>query len=318
MTMEVLGTAGREDVAYVHVADLGQGRTVEFVESVQPPIPREEKWVLIVSTMAGCPVGCSMCDAGTFYKGTLTAPEMLSQIDHLVTKRYPDRNVPARKFKVQFARMGEPTFNPEVLDVLRTLPERYHAPGLMPSLSTVGPATSMGFLRELTRIKDERFGNGRFQLQFSIHSTDKARRDALVPIRKMSFEQLASIGNEFRKEGDRKVTLNFALARDSPVDPAVLLDHFDPTNYLIKMTPLNPTYSAEKAGLTSYIDTGTESGMDESSYGIINDLRDAGYEVLMSIGELEENRIGSNCGQYVLRHRKETDSLPGAYTYSLE
>jgi len=28
-------------------------------------------------------------------------------------------------------------------------------------------------------------------------------------------------------------------------------------------------------------------------------LRGTGYEVIVSVGELEENKIGSNCGQYL-------------------
>ena len=68
--IEVLEEFGREDLAKVYVASVrdDKEKLVEFVESIQPPIPREEKWVLIVSTLFGCPVGCKMCDAGGEYK----------------------------------------------------------------------------------------------------------------------------------------------------------------------------------------------------------------------------------------------------------
>ncbi|GAH16437.1 unnamed protein product, partial [marine sediment metagenome] len=68
--IEILGEYGREDLAKVYVASMRGNKEylVEFVESVQPPIPREKKWVLIVSTLFGCPVGCRMCDAGGEYK----------------------------------------------------------------------------------------------------------------------------------------------------------------------------------------------------------------------------------------------------------
>jgi len=42
-----------------------------------------------------------------------------------------------------------------------------------------------------------------------------------------------------------------------------------------------------------------------------------GYEVLISIGEFEENRIGSNCGQYVSRYKGKSDTKDNAYTYPL-
>jgi len=62
--VKVIASTGSEDVAMVYVVDMGENRLIECVESIQPPIPREDKWVLLVSTMFGCPIGCSMCDAG--------------------------------------------------------------------------------------------------------------------------------------------------------------------------------------------------------------------------------------------------------------
>jgi hypothetical protein len=48
----------------------------------------------------------------------LTAEEILMQIDHMVNEWFPDGIVPASKFKIQFARMGEPSLNMAVLDAL--------------------------------------------------------------------------------------------------------------------------------------------------------------------------------------------------------
>jgi 23S rRNA (adenine2503-C2)-methyltransferase len=48
---------------------------------------------------------------------------------------------------------------------------------------------------------------------------------------------------------------------------------------------------------------------------VVWELRSAGYEVIVSIGEVEENRVGSNCGQYVLRHLAAGEELPGGYDY---
>jgi hypothetical protein len=38
---------------------------------------------------------------------------------------------------------------------------------------------------------------------------------------------------------------------------------------------------------------------EDSSRQIMDSFRDLGFDVLLSIGELEENKIGSNCGQFV-------------------
>jgi 23S rRNA (adenine2503-C2)-methyltransferase len=312
--MRVIAVSGSDEVARVYLADLGSGKLVEFVESLQPPLPREKKWVLLVSTLAGCPVGCPMCDAGGDYRGRLTSDEIFGQIDFPVLRRYPDGRVPARKFKVQFARVGEPALNPAVNDVLRELPGRYEAPGLLPSVSTVAPRGTEAFFEELAAIKDALYPGGRFQLQFSVHTTDGSLRDRLIPIEKWDFSEIARYGERFHREGDRRVTLNFALGRGAPVDPAVMLDHFDPQKFLLKFTPLNPTYRARRHGLASYI-TPDEP---QRRYEILDRLEEAGYRVLLSIGEPEEDRIGSNCGQLLRRHLDAREKLPDGYTYPLE
>ncbi|MCK4511492.1 radical SAM protein [bacterium] len=306
--MRVVASTGREDMAVAYVAETVGGRLVEFTEAVQPPLPREQKWVLIVSSLFGCPVGCAICDAGGSYEGKMTAGEILEQIDFLVDGRYPDRRVPAAKFKIQFARVGEPSLNPAVLDVLRELPRRYDAPGLMPSVSSVAPIGCDGFFEELRDIKNSLYPDGKFQLQFSIHTTDESLRDQLIPMRKWGFDRIGDYGSGFRAGGDRKITLNFALARGTPVDPDVLLRWFDPLDFLIKITPINPTHSAITNGIVSHVDPGREEASVE-----IERLRSAGYDVLLSIGELEENRIGSNCGQYIQRHLKAKERLGNGY-----
>ena len=311
--MKVIASTGKEEIALVYIVEFDNGRLVECVESIQPPLPRQEKWVLLISTLFGCPVGCAMCDAGGFYQGRPDADEILAQIDFLVQQRYPDRIVPCKQFKIQFARMGEPALNPAVLDVLQQLPGRYRAPGLMPSISTIAPASSDSFFERLLAIKHEHYSNGHFQFQFSIHTTDTALRDKLIPVKKWSFARMAAYGERFYAPGDRKITLNFALARQNPLDANTLLEHFSPEKYLVKITPLNPTYRALENGLASHINPLAADPRDE----IAAALHRAGYEVIVSIGETEENQVGSNCGQYLRTHLEACQKLETGYSYPL-
>ncbi|KPJ68109.1 MAG: radical SAM protein [Coxiella sp. DG_40] len=312
--MKVIGKVGNDDIAVVYIAKIRNEELIEFVESVQPPIPREEKWVLIISTLLGCCVGCKMCDAGGWYKGKLSSQEILQQIDYPIVRRFPDRNVNVKKFKVQFSRMGEPAFNLSVIDVLNQLPIVYNAPGLIPSLSTVAPCSCEEFFSALLDIKNKYYANGKFQLQFSIHTTDIKLRDEIIPVKKWSFAEIAEYGRYFYVNGDRKITLNFALAKDSPLEPEVLKEYFDPNLFLVKITPVNPTLSSVKNNLQSYF----IEGVSDDNLNIVEKLKALGYEVIVSIGELEENKIGSNCGQYIKKFLDKKFKIGSGYQYEVD
>jgi 23S rRNA (adenine2503-C2)-methyltransferase len=312
--MKIIASTGNEQIAMVYIAEFEGRKYIEMVESLQPPFPIDKKWVLIVSTLFGCPVKCLMCDAGGYYKGRLSKEEIFEQIDFLVKRKFPDGNIAVEKFKIQFARMGEPAFNPNVLDVLEELPAKYNTPGLIPSISTIAPASSNGFFERLLDIKKRKYGNGKFQLQFSIHTTDIEYREKLMPVKKWDFAHIGRYGHEFYQDGDRKIALNFALTPDTPLDAAVLKHHFDPRAFLIKITPLNPTHQAMRYGLSSQ----GNSVCEDDFRGIADNLHAAGYEVIVSIGELQENLIGSNCGQYLMRHLSEPGNIEDAYSYSIQ
>ncbi len=312
--MKVIAKTGTDEIAFVYIVEYENGKMLECVESVQPPFTRDEKWILLVSTMHGCPVGCKMCDAGGYFHGKPSAEEILEQIDFMVRNRYPDGCVASKQFKIQFARMGEPALNDAVLDVLEELPLRYDAPGLMPSISSVAPFGADAFFERLLDIKNRLYSDGHFQFQFSIHTTDLVLRDELVPIKKWDFAKMAEFGERFYREGDRKITLNFALAQGQPLDPDVLIKYFSPDIFLIKITPLNPTYRAVENQLETYIDPLADASQD----AIVIALEEVGYQVIVSIGEVEENLIGSNCGQYLRRHLEAEEDLSDGYTYVLE
>jgi 23S rRNA (adenine2503-C2)-methyltransferase len=309
--MKIIASAGRKDIAMVYIGEMSDGNLIECVESLQPPLPIEKKWVLMVSTMYGCPVGCRMCDAGGYYQGKPSKEDILTQIDFLVRQRFPQGRIPSAQWKIQFARMGEPSLNPAVLEVLDELPNRYDAPGLMPSISTIAPKSTGGFFERLLEIKNVKYTGGLFQFQYSIHTTDESLRDQLIPVKKWSFAEMSAYGERFYAPGDRKITLNFALSKEYPVNPNILIDYFEPQSYLIKITPLNPTYRARENQLSSYIDPMQNS----QEYEIVQALQEAGYQVIVSVGEVEENYIGSNCGQYIRRHLSADEPIQDGYTY---
>jgi len=312
--MRVFAETGDSDIATVYMADYGDDKIIEFVEALQPPFGRKERWILMVSTLFGCPVGCMICDAGGQYRGKPDTQQIMNQIDFMVDKWFPDRVIPCEKFKIQFARMGEPALNPAVLDVLELLRSRYVAPGLIPSISTIAPHGTDEFFDRLLEIKNRLYPNGKFQFQYSLHTTDQSQRDKLIPVRKWSFSQMAKFGDRFLQKDDRKITLNFALAENMAIEESVLLEYFDPKKYLIKITPVNPTCQAVKNGLVSFLDPNNPEEHKE----LVNRLNESGYDVIVSIGEVRENQIGSNCGQYVLKYLQSQSVMSDGYTYPIQ
>ncbi|KYK23913.1 hypothetical protein AYK25_00660 [Thermoplasmatales archaeon SM1-50] len=308
--MKILAEFGRDELAKVYVAQLREQELstknnkrylVEFVESVQPPLPRDKKWVLIVSSMFGCPVQCKMCDAGGDFSGCLTTREILSQIDYMVHRRFPKGKPATSKFKIQFARMGEPSLNPAVLEALEQLPRFYDTSTLHISVSSVAPhtKTTKRFFDRLLQIKNRYYTQGRFQLQFSLHTSDEKKRDELIPGKKWSFKEIRAYGKRFYQpeNGDKKITLNFAPIQGYPIDVKKLSTFFTPECFLIKLTPVNPTVRSKEGGLLSVIDPNNFTSANK----LLTEFQKNGYEVILSIGVLEENQIGSNCGQFIQR-----------------
>jgi len=288
----------RRDVpglATLYLAELDAARRIEFVDTMEPGVPKAEKWVMMISTQAGCAVGCRMCDAGaTGYHGNLSAPEMLEQI-RFIAAQNPGLDLARHpKVKIHFARMGEPSLNPAVLEALRDLAREPVRPGLIVSVSTVAPKSPAiaPWFEELRRVKDECFPGGRFQLQFSLHATDEEIRHKIVPIKKWTLEEVADYGRRFVRPGDRKVTLNFAPGPGEALDAAAIARVFDPEHFLVKVTPINPTLSARRSQ-TTFVWTQAPEPIRAAAA----ELERRGFEVILSPSFPEEIESETSCGQ---------------------
>ncbi len=303
---KVIERTGDPELATVFVCEDEKGRMFEFVESIQPPRAREEKWVVIVSTMYGCPVKCTMCDAGGDYNGLISTEDMLWQVQEAIRTRFPD-GLKTANLKVQFSRMGEPALNDNVLEALRMLPEleEVKAAGqVTASVSTIAPKGGDEFLEKLLAVKKDIYSNGNFQLQFSLHTTNMSQREKITKYPRWTWDQISDFGKRWKSNGDRKVTINFALIDGFEVDPDKVCELFDPESFIIKLTPLNPTVRSKEAGLDSRIDP------DDLSQGesLAKELHERGFDTILSIGEFRENEIGSNCGYYMSK-RSEASKL---------
>lgn len=295
---KILNKRGRDNVAWVYLlrSKMDEDVLIECVEAFDPRYPAREKWVVILSSQKGCPVKCRFCDASFYFRGNLSLAELLEQLEIvLAPHKHGDDCLNSKKIKLHFARMGEPALNPAVLEMLEKLPFLYPGVNFVPTVATIAPAGSDKWFKELTDIKNRYYLDGRFQLQFSVNSTDREYRNELMPFKKWSFEEIRDFGRKYYRGGDRKITLNFALAVDTPFEAGEIMKHFEPEIFLVKVTPVNPTAGAARARMVSALkfDGSYPSGLRAE----LGKLEQAGFEVIISIGSLEEIGVGSNCGQ---------------------
>lgn len=300
-SIELVERSGCEEVAWVHIGRLKGGpehHLFEFVDGCADGLSRQEKWVINISTQLGCPVGCHFCDSGSHFEGDLDARVMLEQIRYVLESR-PGLASSCRKLKVHFSRMGEPSLNPAVLETLSNLPEVVNSPGLWACVATSAPAAAAPWFAKLIPLVHCLYP-GRFQLQFSVNSTNESTRQALMPVPLLTLAHLAQLSTQFHRPGDRKVVLNFALAKGVECDPAVVCKLFDPTCCAVKLTPVNPTAAVREHGISTLLRSGAEAQV----HRLAELLSDRGFDVVVSVGDPEEDRVGSNCGQSVLRMRQ--------------
>jgi len=293
LEMLSIGDYGKE--VNVKCDAMGLTRDLKPVRHTQL-LPLEEKWVITISTQYGCSMGCTFCDVPRVGPGrNATEKDLIHQVLTGI-KLHPEVES-TKRLNIHYARMGEPTWNPSVLDATKWLkthidPEyRIH-----PVVSTMMPRGNVWlktFIHAWMRIKN-RLLHGEAGLQLSINSTDEDERRAIFGGSACSLEAIARVMEGTIPNG-RKITLNFAVANYT-VDPAVLLRYFDPEYYLIKLTPMHKTLSALQAGAATAGDYTTYAPYADME----RDLKAAGYDVLVFIASREEDEGRITCGNAIL------------------
>ena len=295
LPVEVVASRQVPGLASLHLARLREdGRLlIEFVDAVEPGVPKSRAWVMLISTQIGCAVGCRFCDVGALgYQGNLTAEEILGQIRFIADKNRALDLSKHPKIKVHFSRMGEPSLNPNVLSALESIGRDLGAPNLIPCLSTVAPKSPVtaAFFDKL--LKDAYFAGGRFELQFSVHATEEDGRAEIVPIKKWTLAEIAAYGRRFLKKGDRKMTLNFAPPPGGRLEAGEVARLFARERFRVKLTPVVPTQAAGRSKQTR-LWSEAPAGIS----GFARELRERGFEVEVSPSLPAEVEAAAACGQ---------------------
>lgn len=259
-------------------------------------LPLTEKWVITISTQYGCAMRCTFCDVpkvGTGKNASLN--DMTGQI--LTGLMLHPGIEHSERLNIHFARMGEPSFNPNVLDCAKWLKEHVDPEyKVHPVVSTMMPRKNVWlrtFIHSWMRIKNRMY-KGNAGLQISINSTNERERLEMFSDNALRLAEIAKVMEGVIPVG-RKITLNFAVA-GYEIDPRILLDHFSPDHYLVKLTPMHKTSSAERSGIKT-------SG-DFTSYHPYREyetnLKTAGYDVIVFLASEYEDLGRITCGNAIL------------------
>ncbi|MHA2313469.1 MAG: Fe-S-oxidoreductase [Candidatus Thorarchaeota archaeon] len=278
---------------------LGLDRDIEEVKHTDL-LPLEQKWVITISTQYGCSMECSFCDVPLVRGGVnATFNDLVKQVLTGI-KLHPEVQS-TKRLNIHFARMGEPTWNPNVLDATKWLKTHIDSEyTIHPVVSTMMPHRNIWlktFIHTWMRMKN-RLLRGEAGLQLSINSTDEDERHKMYHGNACTLDEIATIMKGIIPNG-RKITLNFAIA-EWQIDPNVLLRYFDPDNYIIKLTPMHKTTRAEAHGIR----TPGDYTMFHPYQEYEEQLKAIGYDVLVFIASLEEDGGLITCGNAVLSGSK--------------
>jgi 23S rRNA (adenine2503-C2)-methyltransferase len=259
-------------------------------------LPLEEKWVITISTQYGCSMNCLYCDVPKVGAGkNATFKDLIKQVLTGI-KLHPEVES-TKRLNIHFARMGEPSFNPHVLDAAKWF-KRHLDPEykVHPVVSTMMPKRNQWlktFIHTWMRIKN-RLYQGNAGLQLSINTTDPYRREEIFNRNALPLDEIARIMDGIIPSG-RKITLNFPVC-DWEVEPDVLLKYFDPDDYIIKLTPMHKTTTAEHNSIQTYGDYTEYYPYEPLEMAFKN----AGYDVLVFIASVEEDLGRITCGNAIL------------------
>ena len=292
-----VGDYGKEN--NIKASFLGYDKRIDEVKHHDVDIT--DKLVVTVSSQKGCPMNCNFCDCPKLgFKGNATLPELVTEIMSGVALSGIKHG---KRLNVHYARMGEPTFNPNVITSAEYIAkmladessdvtfDEYH-----PVVSTMMPKANKNLKEFLHRWVETGFvygGEDGFGLQFSINTLDEDDRNAMFRNRSMSLQEISDVIRELPMPKKRKYTLNFAVTSKSNLDVDLMNKYFDKDKCIVKITPIHETVEA--------VDEGYEIVKDFDVYEKFEQpLVDDGWDVIVFVPSKEEDADRITCGNSLI------------------
>jgi 23S rRNA (adenine2503-C2)-methyltransferase len=174
------------------------------IESVLYRYPTyDERTVLCISTMCGCPMGCRFCGTGDYFVRNLTADEIVGQAEYILETQIGGLNPKdIKKLQIMVMSMGEPALNKNLEEAFEILYKKYPNAALL--ISSSGPKVSYQWIIDMSK-RIPTVG-----LQFSIHESTDEARDKLIPFdKKLNLQEIADVGVRWYLDTGRKPYFNY-------------------------------------------------------------------------------------------------------------
>lgn len=256
-------------------------------------MPYENRKTVCLSSMVGCPAGCTFCATGALGFGrNLTAAEILSQ---LLAIAHHQGISPREIRNAVLMGMGEPLLN--LTQVLKAVRLMLHPKGLAMSPRRITLST-VGIPRGIYRLAEEDLG---VRLALSLHAPDDETRRRIIPTahRYPMAEILEAVRHYYAKTR-RRITFEYTLLQgvnDHPWQARLLARLLQGISAHVNLIPFNPWEGAPVKGTP-------RAGI----LAFAQELRRLG--VPTSIRWSRGRDVGAACGQLALKAPLALDFRP--------
>lgn len=287
---------------------LGYTKEIHGVPNMETK-PLSEKWVMTLSTQYGCPMKCTFCDVPKIhFRGNASEADLVSQFGN-ARKCFPNVKY-VERLNIHFARMGEGTFNFDnifsfckFLQINKDVNQKLYdlrIEVIHPVLTTMLPkrlylSKLNDILQEWCKLKNDLY-HGQAGLQLSINSTNDEQRNEMFADESHSLEKIASLCESLPEPVSRKYCLNFAFASNYEVEGIKLAKLFDPAKFMCKITPIHLNMACKENKIETLNGYSSYAPYREAE----SSLKNAGFDVLVFIPSLDEEKGLVTCGNVIL------------------
>ncbi|MBU1974839.1 MAG: radical SAM protein [Nanoarchaeota archaeon] len=229
------------------------------------------KNIIVISTQVGCPSKCHFCDLGSQpFVRNLYPQEMYDQVALMLQQAMKyGIDVPKSKHKINYAKSGEPLFNPHFVEGLETLSEL----DFTYKIATIFPSGQQPMARFQNLARFASNYTAPTQIQISLISTSEEYRQNSIGTPLASFKELRKAADYWKTQNPngRKINLSLIMTEDVSVNIDEISDIFPSELFRFRFR----NYVETEHGLSQGLETITQNRFDV----LAKQFQDRGYEV---------------------------------------